>query len=325
MRLFLSACLLTLAACVNPDAPVRPGDDAPFEVEIPKGANATTLGRLLVTHEMVSSETTWKVALKTTDLDPSCLKAGKFRLTHAMSLRQVVETVCGTPIPDEVAFTVIEGWRIRDIDAALVAAGLTKPGAYAEVATKKTVPAPFTVSLATYEGLLYPETYMVPREGVDPKQLVARQLSTFQERFLAKHPEGFGRRSLEDVVIMASMLEREEPKPAQRPLVAGILWKRIDNGWQLGVDATSRYTLDEWNDRKAFLKQLRDPADPYNTRILKGLPPTAIGNPTLSSLEAATAPVASEFWYYLHDATGTLHPAKDANGHEANRKKHNVY
>lgn len=325
MRLLCTVLLTALIGCVNPDAPVRPGDDAPFDVEIPKGANAATLGRLLVTHEMISSETTWKVALKTTDLDPSCLKAGKFRLTHAMSLREVITTVCGTPIADEVAFTVIEGWRIRDIDAALVAAGLSQPGVYAEVATNKTVPAPFEVKLATYEGLLYPETYMVPREGVDPKKLVARQLATFQERFLVQHPDGFGKRSLEDIVIMASMLEREEPKPVQRPLVAGILWKRIDSGWQLGVDATSRYTLDEWNDRKAFLKQLRDPGDPYNTRIHKGLPPTAIGNPTLSSLQAATAPVASDFWYYLHDGAGTLHPAKDANGHEANRKRYNVY
>ena len=54
------------------------------------------------------------------------------------------------------------------------------------------------------------------------------------------------------------MLEREEPKPVNRPLVAGILWKRIDKGWQLGVDATRRYTLKDWNDRKAFLKNLRD-------------------------------------------------------------------
>ena len=71
---------------------------------------------------------------------------------------------------------------------------------------------------------------------------------------------------------MASMLEREEPKPEQRPMVAGILWKRIDNKWNLGVDATSRYTLEEWNNRKAFLKKLRDPKDPYNTRLKEVFP-----------------------------------------------------
>ena len=108
-------------------------------------------------------------------------------------------------------------------------------------------------------------------------------------------------------------------------VVAGILWKRIDTDNALGVDATSRYELDDWNDRSGFLQHLRDPEDPYNSRLRKGLPPTAIGNPVVSSLEAAIAPVKSEHWYYLHDAQGNLHPARNAAEHEANRKKFNVY
>ena len=124
---------------------------------------------------------------------------------------------------------------------------------------------------------------------------------------------------------MASMLEKEEPKAENRPLVSGIIWKRLDEGWKLGIDATSRYTLEDWSDRKSFLKKLRDPSDPYNTRLRQGLPPTAIGNPTLSALEAALEPKDSPYWYYLHDKDKNLHPAKDSRGHEANRKKYNVY
>ena len=78
-------------------------------------------------------------------------------------------------------------------------------------------------------------------------------------------------------------------------------------------------------DRKAFLKKLRDPKDPYNTRLRPGLPPTAIGNPAIDSLKAALAPTPSEFWYYLHDSEQNLHPARNANEHEANRAKYNVY
>ena len=62
-------------------------------------------------------------------------------------------------------------------------------------------------------------------------------------------------RGMNELIIMASMLEREEPKAEQRPLVAGIIWKRLDSDWELGIDATSRYTLDVWNDRSAFLKK----------------------------------------------------------------------
>lgn len=315
--------LSLLFGCVDGDAPIDPTDTTPFTFEVPKGTVASNLGDELVEANLIGSELEWKVFLRTRDA--SCLKAGRFELNRGMSLNGVVDTLCGAPLADDVAFTVLEGWRIRDIDAALVEAGLSTAGAYTAVAEGRTANAPFEVPGTTYEGYLYPETYRVPAAGVDPKTLVERQLSTFKERFLDRHPDGMGKRTLHDIVIMASMLEREEPKPKNRNLVAGILWKRIDSNNALGVDATSRYTLDKWNDRSAFLKLLRDPEDPYNSRLRKGLPPTPIGNPTIESLEAALAPTESEFWYYLHDSEQNLHPARNANEHEANRAKYNVY
>lgn len=319
--------LLTLFACVDPDAPVNPGDDTPFVFEVPKGSTASGLGDRLVSEGLAPGALSWKLFLRQTDA--SCLKAGRFQVRRSMSLNELVETLCGAPLAEEVPFTVVEGMRIRDIDAALAATGRIEAGVYQQLAETKAVTMPFEVPFATLEGFLYPETYAIPAEGdIDAKALIERQLGLFQERFLAAHADGdapFGKRTLGEVVIMASMLEREEPKPSQRKLVAGILWKRIDNSWNLGVDATSRYTLPVWNDRRAFLGKLRDPDDPYNTRLRPGLPPTPIGNPSLPSLEAAIDPETSPYWYYLHDATGTLRPAKDARGHEANRRRYNVY
>ncbi len=315
--------LLTLLGCVDGSAPVDPDATDTFVFEVPKGAVASNLGDELVAAGFVSSELQWKLYLR--GADASCLKAGRFEVSLSMSLDELVRTLCGAPLPDDVAFTVVEGWRIRDTDRALAEAGLIAPGAYAEVALNKAVEAPFEVSSPTYEGYLYPETYHVPASGVDPARLVQRQLQTFKERWLDANEGDLGKRTLHEIVVMASMLEREEPRPEQRPLVAGILWKRIDTGNALGVDATSRYTLEDWNDRGAFLGRLRDPDDPYNTRLRKGLPPTAIGSPAVSSLDAALHPVDSPYWYYLHDASGTLHPARNAEEHEANRKKYNVY
>ena len=319
----LFAVLTLLFGCVDPDAPVNPGDDTELVFEVPKGSTANGIAPKLEAEGLIPGEFSWKMFLRSADA--SCLKAGRFKVRKSMSLNELLETLCGAPLADEVPFTVIEGWRIRDIDEALAATGRMEAGAYKKLALSKAVDAPFDVPGETLEGYLWPETYMIPADGdIDPKALIERQLKTFDDRFRSKHSD-FGKRSLHEVVTMASMLEREEPKPSQRPMVAGILWKRIDNGWQLGVDATSRYELAKWNDRKAFLKKLRDENDRYNTRKKKGLPPTPIGNPTLASLEASMAPIESEFWYYLHDHQGNLHPAKDANGHEANRKKYNVY
>jgi UPF0755 protein len=310
------------AACLDADAPVVPDDDAPFVFVVPSGATAKGLTDELAFARLVRSEWQWRMFLWTNDA--SCLKAGRFEVRRSMSLRQLVTTLCGSPLPEDVPFTVLEGWRIRDIDAALAANGWIAPGAYAALAGTKAVDLPFPVEGPSLEGYLYPETYLVDPEPFDAEDLIERQLRTFDERFRARHPD-LGDRSLHEVVVMASMLEREEPKPANRPLVAGILWKRLDSGTPLGVDATSRYPLAEWNDRGAFLERLRDPDDPYNSRLRVGLPPTAIGNPTALSLESAIAPVESEYWYYLHDAKKEIHPARNAEEHEANRRKYSVW
>ncbi len=312
------------------DQPAGEGPERVFEVA--PGTTARALGPELEAAGLVRDADRWALWLRLTGRG-DCLKAGRFRLSPAMRPSEILATLCGAPLAEEVPFTVVEGWRIADIDAALARAGLCPAGAYARLATdagwlELPFPAPPTGSL---EGYLYPDTYQVPARDLDPRDLVRRQVATFWERLseLAggdplQHPQ-VRRRGLHAVVTVASMVEREEPDPANRPLVAGILYKRLDNGWKLGVDATSRYTLARWNDRRAFLQRLRDPDDPYNTRLRDGLPPGPIGNPGASALRAALEPADSPYWYYLHDREGRLHPSRSAREHEALRRRYGVY
>ncbi len=306
-------------------APADPSDATEVVVEVPNGANARSMGPVLASAGVIDDADSfvWYVRI---NKEGGCIKAGDHAVSRSMSHGEIIEALCGAPIVDTEPFTVLEGWRIREIDAALAKKGLTQPGEYAALArTPSAFRAPYPLPPDSLEGYLFPETYMVERDRFDTRAFIQRQLNLFNERFMAKHQDGFGKRSLEEVVIMASMIVREEPTHEQRPMVAGILWKRIDSGWNLGVDATSRYTLPKWNDRRAFLKKLRDPTDPYNTRLKQGLPPTAIGNPDISSLEAAAAPTKSPYWYYLHDSDGVLHPSRSVGEHERYRKKYNVY
>lgn len=297
-----------------------------LELEVPRGANARSVGVLLQKTGLLGDTTVFRyVVWKRGGL---ALKAGKFKLSRSLSPMELATALEKPPLAEDEPFVVVEGWRIRDVDEALVAAGRCDAGAYVKAASSRQgYVAPFTLPDGTLEGYLYPETYLLPKGRIDPRVLVQKQLDQFAARvFTPLEPEVRGyKRSLHELVIMASMLEREEPLPANRPLVAGILWKRIDRGFPLGVDATSRYELKSWNDRSAFLVKLRDDNDPYNTRRKKGLPPTPIGAPTYSSLEAALRPTASEFLYYLHDAQKQLHPSRDAAEHEAMRKKYDVY
>jgi UPF0755 protein len=296
------------------------------EFTVPKGVSGRGLGPLLASQGLIRDARLWQWHLfRRGRFAP---KAGRHAVSPSMSMAEVATALEGVPLPEDMPFVVIEGWRLRDTDAALVKAGLISPGAYIAAASRpERFSAPFPLPHGTLEGYLYPETYRVEPGAFNVELLIQRQLDAFGQRFYQPHRDALTKsgRTLHEVVVMASMLEREEPLPEQRPLVAGILWKRVDGGWPLGVDATSRYELAEWNDRRAFLKRLRDESDPWNTRHRKGLPPGPIGAPTVASLRAALEPRPSEFWYYLHDAEKRLHPSRNAEEHEALRRKYNVY
>lgn len=294
--------------------------------EVPKGASGRRIGELLEKQGLSPGPVAWRwLLMRRGGLSAN---AGAHELNAGMTLQEIAAELEKPTRAAEVAFVVVEGYRLADTDAALVEAGLITPGSYIAAAKN---PARFTATYplptGSLEGYLYPETYRVGRGKADVYALIQQQLNLFGERFYAPHREDIeaSGRTLHELVIMASMLEREEPLPEQRPLVAGILWKRIDRGVPLGVDATSRYELVQWNDRSAFLKRLRDPNDLWNSRHRKGLPPGAIGAPTVASLTAAMAPVKSEFWYYLHDADRKLHPSRNGEEHEALRRRYNVY
>ena len=322
--------VFNLACTMIQDHMGAPADESNTEstiFEVPRGATARSIAPALQEAGIIQSADDFVMYIRMSK-EGSCIKAGRFKLSPSMDAKTIIETVCGVPLANDKPFTIVEGWRIGEIDAALAKEGWIEAGEYlALVKTPGEFTAAFELPEDSLEGYLYPETYMLNPDQFEVKKFIQRQITMLEDLFytpnkaaIAQSPRSFG-----ELVIMASMLEREEPKPEQRPLVAGILWKRIDSKWNLGVDATSRYTLDEWNDRKAFLKQLRDPNDPYNTRLRPGLPPTAIGNPSISSLEAALSPTASEYWYYLHDSQQILRPSRNSKEHEALRAKYNVY
>ena len=307
--------------------PKDSNDQTEVIFSVPKGTTARSLGPMLEDAGLVASGDDFTFYVKLTK-EGSCIKAGRFALNPSMSASELINAMCGKAIPDDIPFTVKEGERIRDIDAALAKKGLIKAGEYTSLAAQPGLfKADFPLPKASLEGYLYPETYMIVPHQFTTKKFIQRQLDTFHEKYYKHQKSSIAKssRSLEQLVIVASLLEREEPTAKNRPLVAGIIWKRLDKPMYLGIDATSHYNLPNWNDRKGLLRNLKDKSDPYNTRLKMGLPPTAIGNPNVDSLKAALNPEASKYWYYLHDKNGVIRPATNLKGHERNRRKYNVY
>lgn len=297
------------------------------EITVPKGASVKRVAEILAAEGLVSEPLALEIWLRVGPGVPPP-KAGRHRVSRQMNVPELFKALAGRPLPEDVPVTLVEGWRLVDADAALAASGRIAPGAYMEAASSTVgYHLPFPIEGTSLAGYLLPDTYMVPPGPIDARSLVQRQVDAFAARFWEPHRTEIKKsgRSLRTLVIMASLLEREEPVPEIRSKVAGVLYNRLDANTPLGVDATSRFTLTDWSDRRAFLKKLRDPADPWNTRLKAGLPPGPIGAPSLTSLLAALRPEASDHWYYLHDKERRIHFSRTAAEHEAKRRKYDVW
>ena len=305
-----------------------PGPGGPErEITVPAGASGKRVARMLVEEGFVSNPWALRIWLRIHPTVPTP-KAGRHKINPNLPFPDLFTALAQNPLPEDVPVTLVEGWRLSDADAFLAAKNLIEPGDYIRAAsTTEGYSIPFPVKGPTLAGYLLPETYKVPPGKIDTRALVQRQLNAFDLRFYQPYKDEIKKsgRSLRTLVILASLLEREEPKPKVRPMVAGVLYNRLRKKNPLGVDATSRYTLKDWSDRRAFLKKLRDPNDPWNTRLRAGLPPGPIGAPSLPSLLAALRPKRSRYWYYLHDKDQKIHFSRTAAEHEAKRRKYNVW
>jgi len=178
----------------------------------------------------------------------------------------------------------------------------------------------FITKAQSREGYLFPDTYYFqPTWGGDQMiEIMAKQFET-KTKPLVSFLNRSGR-TWEQVVIMASLLEREAHTTLDRQMIAGVLWKRLDQGMPLQVDAVFPYIVG----KNTFEVSRADLAtsSPYNTYRYRGLPIGPIANPGLDALTAALTPVESNFLFYLSDQAGVFHYAADFAEHKRNRAKY---
>jgi UPF0755 protein len=167
-------------------------------------------------------------------------------------------------------------------------------------ATSGKVRAPgFGRSRYPYEGFLFPATYDFFKD-TKSKRLVSDQLDAFAENWAHVNLHYASRKNLTpyDVLIIASMIEKEVRVRSERPLVAAVIYNRLHARMPLQIDATIRYGLDVPATESLLESQLHNPT-PYNTRVHTGLPPTPIANPGLSSIQAAAHPAKVDYLYFV--------------------------
>jgi len=245
------------------------------------------------------------------------LHAGRFRLDTGMGASEIIQRLSGAPEVTSQKLVLAEGLTAQQMaqkvgDSGL---GITADQYMAEVTSGK-FDATFLAGRpagASLEGFLFPDTYSVP-QGTTAHQLVQMQLDDFGKRaaaLLAAPPHGLNAYQL---VVMASVIEREARYDDDRPQVASVLYNRLGQNMLLQVDASVLYGLHVFG-RSPTADELKKDT-PYNTYIHAGLPPTPISNPGLASLQAAAQPASTQFLFYVSDGCGHNHYSTTAAQHD---------
>jgi UPF0755 protein len=290
---------------INPSG--SPGDVR--TITVPKGATSSDIGDLLSDEGIIGSPFVWSWYLRINGGGP--FEAGEYSLAAHSSMGDVVDTMSrGPKPPDEKRFTVPEGFTVKQTLARL--ADPTK-GLGFDVATMQQLLSSGQIrstylpdTVTSSEGILFPDTYEVQPKAT-PDQVLATMVSQLDATFAELHVEtaqtDFHLTPYE-VLITASLIEEETKVPEERPMVARVIYNRLKQGIPLGIDATSRYEAEITRGDRS--KVDFSSTSPYNTRKVKGLPPTPIASPGRASIEAALHPADGTWIYYV---------LKDSRGH----------
>jgi UPF0755 protein len=268
-------------------------------VQVPRGASVTEIGDLLDRKGVIDSPFFFRLRVKLSG-GASDLKSGTFTLREDMSYGSALDALSHNPPPPPVIrVTIPEGKSRRETAPLARQAGLSGDYVTASRASRQLDPRRYGAPRgATLEGFLFPATYEL-RTGATAQQLVKQQLLAFKQK-LARVDLRYARSknlTVFDVLTIASMVEREVMVPRERPLVAAVIYNRLRDGMNLGIDATLRFALSNWTQPLKVSELNSD--TPYNTRNHPGLPPGPIGNPGLASIEAAAHPAKVPYLFYV--------------------------
>lgn len=230
------------------------------------------------------------------------IRSGEYELTTGLTLDRAV-TILTTPPPEvpTVELVVPEGYRLTQI-AAKVEEDLGIPAKrfLAEVESGRYALPPYLpADVDTPEGFLFPKSYEFVEEGLSAREVAGRMLEQFgreADSMPFDRVEDLGVNPYE-LVTIASMIEEEAGVAKDRPLIAGVIYNRLELGMALGIDATLLYD-DPTPDGELSSSDLESNT-PYNTRVHAGLPPTPIASPGAASLQAALRPAQTDFLYYV--------------------------
>jgi UPF0755 protein len=270
-------------------------------VTVPAGATAGQIGDLLAANGVVQNGRLFALRARLSGQREK-LRSGRYTLKEGMPYGAALTALTTAPkAAPTIEVTVPEGRSRREEAAKIKAAGLKGSYLAATKRSSKLDPRDYGAPRSTrsLEGFLYPSTYELRASQATAGRLVSRQLDAFKENFAKVDMRRARRKNLSryDVLIIASMIEREALVPRDRRLIAAVIYNRLKQGMPLGIDATLRFALNNWTRPLRVSELNRNSA--FNTRKRDGLPPTPIGSPGLAAMRAAANPANVSYLFYV--------------------------
>jgi len=318
----LTVAVILVVAKKNYDTVIeQPNSDSSDKIsfEIASGETVDSIVQKLVDQGILKEKWAnyFRIYLKLNDISQR-IQAGTYVMPKNLSITEIAETIQQARGLD-IWITIPEGLR-KDEIAEILAKEFTEEGNinfvkedFLTLTTDETFISSlgFSYTLKNLEGYLYPDKYAFSNTATTEEVL---------KIFLDNFKKKVGTEDSYEDLIIASMVEREGYTSSDRPMIADIIKRRLDEGWLLQIDATLLYPEKDWKHIITDIDKKKD--NLYNTYKYAGLPPTPICNPGLEAINATRNPQSNNFYFYIHDKDGNVHYAETLAEHNRNVEKY---
>jgi len=287
-------------------SPLIPGNSDYISVTVPRGAGTKTIGQILKSEGLISGDLVFRIKSRLDGYDGK-YQSGSYTLSPGMAMDEIMDLLL-KGYSDTARFTIPEGYDIRRTADVLESQQLIDRETFYNVIREGKFDYWFIDKLPQgdnrLEGFLFPETYEIYANS-DEYSIIDKMLSQFNLVFTEDHIKRMEElnKDIEEVIILASIIEREAVVSKDRPIISGVFQNRLKIGMPLQSCATVQYILGE---QKPVLSTADTRIEsPYNTYIHSGLPPTPICSPGIESINAALWPENTEFLFFLAKGDGS--------------------
>ena len=285
-----------------------------IEIEIPKGATFRQAVEIFSKERLIRDKILFLFIGRISGIDRK-IRAGYYSIYGSMSPLDILKMLKKGQII-EYEITVLEGDSLREVAEKVSEKGIISIEDFVQLSSDEDFLASYEIDAPTFEGYLFPDTYKIPK-GMNPEDAIGMMINKMREEYSGELMVRASKLGLSEreVLTLASIIEKEAATDEERYLISAVYHNRLREGIPLQADPTAIYGIKSFRE-KIIAKDLQRKT-PYNTYIIKGLPPGPIASPSIKSINAALYPADVPYIYFVSNNDGTHQFSVTAEEHQA--------